>query len=288
MALQITVEQIEGGGGSMQGLILVTWEKFLTDHFGDAFVTLYRKAIKQAPSDAPLVSRTYADEVIQTAIITAVKLANTDTQHMLYEFGRYFMISPLVNHLCGYIFSRIHNARDMVLVMRKAHTQIDQSNNSVAPPLFTCIPLDGKPNGITVIYENPYRLCALLHGAIVGSGEYYKERVLVKECSCMLKGDPSCQFEVIFEASDHTRPKETAAQQQRRLQQQETENRVLMALPSTQREAPSLLHLQKALGLRPLVLLEALNHLQFVGLISMQPARELVERRYWRRQMLLQ
>jgi hypothetical protein len=103
----------------------------------------------------------------------------------------------------------------------------------------------------------------------------------------MLKGDKFCQFDVLFEDSNHTRLKETDAQQKQRLQQQETEKRVLMALPYTQKEARSLLELQKALEMRPLTLLEALNHLQFVGLISMQPARELVSRRYWRVQMFL-
>jgi hypothetical protein len=272
----------------MQGLILVTWEKFLTDRFGDAFVALYRKAIKQAPSDTPLVSRTYTDEVLQTAIIVAVKLAKIDIQHILYEYGRYFMISPLVNHLYGYVFSRIHNTRDLILVMRKAHMHIGQHNKETSRPLFTCTPLGDKTNGLTVIYESPYQLCALLHGAIVGTGEYYKERVLVTECSCMLKGDKFCRFDVIFEASNHTRPKETAIQQKQRRERQDNEFRVLMALPYTSAEAPSLLELQKALQLRPLALLEALNHLQFAGLISMLPASELVNRRYWRTPTLLQ
>jgi hypothetical protein len=122
---------------------------------------------------------------------------------------------------------------------------------------------------------------------MIGAGEYYKERVLVKERSCMLKGDKSCQFEVIFEASSQPHPKETDAQQKQRRQQQEIENRVFMALPYTPNEARSLLELQKALELRPLMLLEALNHLQFVGLISMLPAREMTARRYWRSQMYL-
>jgi len=270
----------------MQGLILVTWESFLSHQFGEAFVTLYRKSLKQAPSEAPLVSRTYADEVLPKAVEAAAGLAKIDTQRMLYEYGRYFMTSPLVNHLCGYIFSRIHNAHDMILVMRKAYTQIGHYNG-VAPPLFACVPLDSKPNGLTVIYESPRRLCAFLHGAIVGIGEYNKERVLVKERYCMLKGDGSCRFDVIFEASNQTRPKETEAQQKQRLQRQEIENRVLMALPYTPNKASSLLELQQMLGLRPLTLLEALNHLQFVGLISMLPARELTARRYWRSQMLV-
>ena len=272
----------------MQGLVLVTWEKFLTDQFGEAFVTLYRKSIKQAPFGAPLVSQTYADEVLQMAVEAAVKLANIDTRRILYAYGRYFMTSPLVNHHYGYIFSRVHNARDILLVMSKAHTQMGLGGMGITLPLFTCTPLDGKPDGMTLIYEGPYQLCALLHGAIIGAGEYYKERVLVKERFCVLKGDKSCLFDVMFAANSHTRLNETDVQQQQRLQQQETEYRVLLALPYTQIEARSLLELQQSLALRPLTLLEALNHLQFVGLISVQPARELVARRYWRTPPLLQ
>jgi predicted hydrocarbon binding protein len=277
----------EGRGGSMQGLVFVTWEKFLMEHFGETFVTLYRKAIKQAPSDAPLLSRTYTDEALQTAVEAAAKLAKTGKRHMLYEYGRYFMTCPLVNHLCGYIFSRVHNARDMILVMRKAHAQMQQGNRGMVPPLFSCIPLTGNPNGITVIYNDPHRLCPLLHGAIVGVGEYYKERAQVKERSCMLNGDKFCQFDVVFEASNAVNSKETRAQQEQKLRQQQTESLVLTALPYAQKDAPSLLELQKVLELRPLTLLEALNHLHFVGLISMQPARELMSRRYWRAQLLL-
>jgi predicted hydrocarbon binding protein len=268
----------------MQGLVFVIWEKFLAAQFGETFVTLYRKSIKQAPSDAPLISKTYSDENLKRAVEAAAKLAGKDVHAMLYEYGRYFMTSPLVNHLFGYIFSRVHNAHDMILVMRKTRTQNPQS---AIPPLFTCMQIDNQPNTLRIIYDSPRQLCAFLHGAIVGTGKYYKEHIHVEECFCMLKGDAFCQFDVTFEANNPQRLKENTVQHAQRRKQQQVENRVLVALPYAQQDAPSLLELQKALELRPLTLLEALNHLHYVGLISMRPARELMSRRYWRTQLLL-
>jgi hypothetical protein len=48
----------------MHGLIFVTWEKYLTERFGQARLNTYRNAIGESAASAPLASRLYDDATL--------------------------------------------------------------------------------------------------------------------------------------------------------------------------------------------------------------------------------
>lgn len=266
----------------MQGLMFVLWEHFLTDFFGELFTTRYRQSINQEPSTAPKLSRSYTDDTLFQAVKAAARLAHVDEQFMYYEYGRYFIKNPLVHRLYHSAVSHAKNSRDMLRVLSSALTPIPQTNEEIALPSFTCISTKGQANSLTISTINKQQLCGLLQGAIIGIGEIYKKRVRVKEHSCTRKGDAICQFEAIFESSQPQLPPPASQQRQQQIQLQQIEERILLTLPYTQQSAISHLELQKTLTIRPVTLLQALNHLQSSGLIATQPAYEIMFRRYWR------
>jgi hypothetical protein len=265
----------------MQGLIFFIWEKFLSDRFGDEFITHYHNTIKQIVSDAPLVSYACDLEPLQTAIQGAATLSKTETNHILYEYGRYFMVSPLVHQIYGYLFSQAQNTYEMISLINKLSKPKSHLNKNIPSAPFKCKPIIGSDTkGIRVIYNGNSFFCPLFYGAIAGAGEYAKEHLNVTERLCRHKGHPYCQFDVIYE-NTHKLTKILVLREQRD-QQQQLEKRILQTLPDTPEEAISLLELQKYLNLRPFNLVNTIEHLQLNGQIGMHPAQEMMSRRYWR------
>ncbi len=277
----------------MHGLIFVTFEKYLAERFSGAVLTEYRETLGETAATSPLASRTYSDEALLAGVKTACKLTGTPLDTLLWEYGRYFMLNGLTSHLCAYLLTKVNNGRDLLLMMRQAHAQMRRMPDGLTPPLFEYQALSPSPRDVSLIYDSPRKLCALLWGAIEGAAQRYGQRVQVVEVSCMKRGAPICRFDLSF-STPISRPLEaleTPEQIAKRANQQQLANLVLSVLPMEY--GLTLGELQEHLRIwevsqqqtRPAVLLEALRHLQHAGLVSSTanlPDDNLANRRYWR------
>jgi hypothetical protein len=274
----------------MHGLVFVTWEKYLLERFGSTILSSYRNAIGETPINAPLASKIYDDEMLLAGVGTACRITGLPAHTILREYGRYFMLNGLTNHLCAYLLTRVHSGRELLLVMRDAHNQMHYSSESITPPLFSYEPLTGLPNGIVLIYDSPRQLCPVLYGAVEGAAERYGEKVTIIEQSCMKKGADVCRLELHFTPGTRAiqEPPEQLLQQ---LMQQQLADLVLTLLPH--KDGVTFLELHQLLQnyrapsepVRPSALLKALRHLQYAGLVAStanQPGDNLTQRRYWR------
>ena len=79
----------------MHGLIMVTWEKYLGERFGDELLYRYRKGIDEGVYDAPLTNRVYDDEALLAGIAEASRLTRIPVGSLLYEYGSYFISNGL-------------------------------------------------------------------------------------------------------------------------------------------------------------------------------------------------
>lgn len=277
----------------MHGLIVVTWEKYLSERFGGFLLKEYRVALGETAATSPLASRTYSDDVLLAGVKTACTLTRLPLDTLLWEYGRYFMCNGLTSHLCAYLLTKVTNGRDLLLMMRQAHEQMRRLPDGLTPPLFEYEVISGSLDNISLSYDSPRMLCALLWGAIEGAAQRYGQRVQVVEVTCMKNGASACRFELSF-SDPVSRPleiMETPEQIAKRTNQQQLANLVLSVLPADY--GLTLADLQAQLGLwnvhaqqlRPALLLEALRHLQYAGLVSStanQPEDNLANRRYWR------
>lgn len=277
----------------MHGLIFVTWENYLTERFGKALLTSYRQTMGETPARAPLASQVYDDATLLAGVGAVCQLTSLPAETLLREYGRYFMLNALTSHLCAYLLTQVHSGRDLLLTMRQAHQQMGRTPEGLTPPLFGYEALPGDPQGVVLIYESPRQVCAVVKGAIEGAAERYGEQAQIVELTCMKQGAPACRFEVHFSAARSRREvdRETPQQQARHLAHQQLASFVLSILPAE--GGVTLGELQEYLRrrganpqtYRPSVLLEALRHLQFVGLVAStanQPGDDLTHRRYWR------
>ncbi len=276
----------------MQGIIFVTWEKYLADRFGNTFLNLYRETIGETASTVPLTSRVYDDAQLLAGVTAASKLAYFPVDTLLREYGRYFLINGLTSHLCTYLLAQAHSGRDLLLMMRKAHAQMKHSPDGLTPPVFGFEFVSQSPNGLILLYDSHRQLCPVLYGAIEGAAERFGEKVQIVESTCMRQGASQCRFEVNFTRTSaplhHNQTPQQAAQTKAK---QQLADQVLRALPDS--DGLTLQDLQRVMQhwpvsselLRPSQLLEALKHLQYAGLIAStanQAEDNLATRRYWR------
>lgn len=277
----------------MHGLIFVTWEKYLCERYSETTLKHYREEIGETAATSPLASRTYSDEVLLQGVAVACKLTGTTLDTMLWEYGRYFMLNGLTSHFCAYLLTKVNNGRDLLLMMRKAHAQMRRLPDGLTPPLFEYEVNSPSPQEVSLVYDSPRQLCALLWGAIEGAAQRYGQRVQVVEVSCMKHGAPVCRFDLRFSqpTSKPLELLETPEQIAKRANQQQLANLVLSVLPTEY--GLTLMELQEHLRVwevrpeqaRPALLLEGLRLLQHAGLVSStanQPGDNLANRRYWR------
>lgn len=280
----------------MHGLIFVTWEKYLTERFGNTFLSDYRKEIEETAAKAPLVSRLYSDAMLLAGIGAVNKLTRVPVDTLLQEYGHYFIINGLTSHLCSYVLSQVQSASELLRSMGEVHARLRQTHEGVTPPLFQ-YEVSAHANEVRLIYDSDRKLCSVLRGAIEGAAEYYGEQVRINELTCMKRGGQVCRIVAQFSGprTDVLTLKLIPEQLVRREMQQKLRRHVLASLPGYETvDGTTLSELQKLLlrrgdvdanQLRPAVLLEAIQQLQFAGLVKSsanQPGDSLAHRRYWR------
>lgn len=293
----------------MHGLVFVTWEKYLAERFGTSLLDDYRKAIGEGIGATPLASRVYSDEQLLAGVAAASRLTRVAADALLHEYGRYFILNGLTSRLCAYLLNEVHGGRDLLLMMRSAHEQMNHAEESVMSPVFEYQAMPSDPFGLYLIYDSPRQLCSLLLGAIEGAAVRYGERAQVREQTCMKHGAPTCTFAIRFlRPSGPSRaasmPTTSAAeyapsvsqpapwQQERWEAQRLLADAVYAVLPDA--DGISLDEVQGRLRMhvaevgaatRPFLVLEALNHLSHAGWAASsanQPGDTLGSRRYWR------
>ncbi|HEX4208487.1 MAG TPA: heme NO-binding domain-containing protein [Ktedonobacteraceae bacterium] len=273
----------------MHGLIFVTWEKYLGERFGTHLLNRYRAALEETPLHTPVASHVYSDETLLTGVGMASTLTAQPAEVLLREYGRYFILNSLTSHLCAYLLRKVHTSRELLLMMRQAHAQMRLTPEALTPPLFEYAAHPTDPQGLTLIYDSPRQLCSVLVGAIEGAAQRFGEEVEVVERTCMRKGASACRFEIRF--MPPAQPVQDIPETTQRHQaQQHLANQVLAALPRDEYTSCTLMELHHAL--KPMlnhprlsVLLEAIYHLQYAGLVAStasQPGDNLTNRRYWR------
>lgn len=276
----------------MQGIMMVTWERYLADRFGNTFLNLYRETLGETTASVPLASRVYDDAQLLAGVTTASQLAHFPVDTLLREYGRYFLLNGLTDHLCAYLLAQVHNGRDLLLMMRKAHAQMKHLPDGLTPPVFGFELLPQAATGLILIYDSHRQLCPVLYGSIEGAAERFGETAQIFESTCMRRGAETCRFEVTFMRNSAPLPEAQTPQQIAQVRgKQQLADLVLTALPDA--DGLTLQDLRKLMQhwpissdrLRPSALFEALEHLQFAGLVGStanQPGDNFERRRYWR------
>lgn len=280
-------------GREMHGLLFVTWERYVAERFGQPIFQVYRDSIGETMETAPIANRVYSDETFVARVQTLCGLIGEDPDTIFREYGRYFIINGLTGYLCAYFLLQVHSGRDLLLAMREGHAQMRRMPDGLTPPLFNYETSTTHTQNLVLLYDSPRKLCSILLGAIEGAGERYGERANVIERSCMRYGAPLCRFEISFQPLNTFR-QESGEGEEFYIHHQEKQllaESVLLQLPYQKGSTLAELQMRLEKGaahpeqLRPHLIVEALRHLQYAGLVAStanQPGDTLVNRLYWR------
>jgi predicted hydrocarbon binding protein len=82
----------------------------------------------------------------------------------------------------------VKNSEDII------HRVIRIKNPELNPPTLKCS--CPSPDEVEVTYNSPLKMCAFAKGLLKGIARYYKEKIIVNEKACVLKGSSSCVLSV--------------------------------------------------------------------------------------------
>ncbi|HKD75604.1 MAG TPA: heme NO-binding domain-containing protein, partial [Ktedonobacterales bacterium] len=253
----------------MHGLIFVTFERYLTERFSSDVVQTYHEALSDENARHPFTNRVYADADWLAGMDAVSRATQISVDQLLREYGRHYILNALTGNLCAYLLNHVHCARDLLLLMRKAHAQLAHAIVGVDPPIFDYKAITPDMNSLILIYASPRHMCSLLFGTIEGAAERYHEKVAFDERACMKMGAPSCRIEVHFTSSAGQSSPTT--QDARWQDQKQLIDFIYSFLPDD--DGITLAELRERLRhrnvppdyLRPYILLRALEQLQFAG-----------------------
>lgn len=283
----------------MHGIIFVSWDRFLRAKFGDVFFQEYRTEMKQKGHGISLLNQTYPDEHLIKALTFVSQQQNMSIDTILRSFGQYYIMNELTGFVCAALLERVKSARELLLVMADAHSQLEQASREmrtshlISPPVFQYEHVYGYPDQLIVVYRGSRQLCPLLQGAIEGAGMRYHEKVNIVHYpnECMRHGGRFCRLSIQFEPLADALAHEEFLPSARVRSQEDIRRLVLQALPHNVQGAITLDQLPEAIrshalvgekvpALRTCQLDVALRQLMAIGLVA--STNTFSHCRYWR------
>lgn len=173
----------------MHGVIFASLRDYLTsEHSADLAQEVF--------GDQPifLLSESYEDALLVQLIVKAAGAAGRDVDEVVHDFG-VFTATKTFTRLYPAFFAIAPSAREFLLTVEtRIHELVRATIPNAEPPQLRIEELGA--DGVSIVYSSPRRLCVLLRGLVQGTARHYGEVAAIEEPTCMLRGDPSCTFEI--------------------------------------------------------------------------------------------
>jgi hypothetical protein len=173
----------------LHGVIFTSFRDFLSATHESELV---EKVFEGEP--VYLLSQAYPDERLVALIERACKLTGVDSAALLYNFG-VFTGETTFTRLYPAFFAIAPSAREFLLTVEThIHELVRATIPNAMPPQLH---VEGRgPDGVSVVYSSPRKLCVLLRGLAEGTARHYGETATIEEATCMHRGDPQCTFNI--------------------------------------------------------------------------------------------
>ncbi len=180
----------------MKGIINKGIQEFIESTHGEAVwnAVKERAGCEEVPFFA--VGQDYPDAMSVALIQAAAETLGVPVETAMLECGKFMVPNTVKRNYPSYIALAGSSAREFLLNMTRIHRQVTRSIANAAPPNFEYEELeDGR---LIMHYQSERRLCAVLHGLILGVGVLFGEDLEVEEVNCVLRGDARCSMAVTF------------------------------------------------------------------------------------------
>jgi Haem-NO-binding len=146
-----------------------------------------------------LLSESYDDALLVQLVVKAAGATGREVDEVIHDFG-VFAATTTFARLYPAFFAIAPSAREFLLTVEtRIHELVRATIPNAAPPQLW-IEEHGE-DGVSITYSSPRRLCVLLRGLVQGTARHYGDVAAIEEPTCMLRGDPSCSFEITLSAA---------------------------------------------------------------------------------------
>ena len=175
----------------MHGVIFSSFRDFLTaEHGSDAAQRIFDG------EPVYLLSESYPDENLERLVGRATAELGLEVDQFIHDFG-VFTASTTFARLYPAFFAIASSAREFLLTVEtRIHELVRATIPNAEPPQLHVTELG--PEGVSISYSSPRRLCLLLQGLVEGTAAHYVETVAIEQPTCMHRGEARCTFEVRF------------------------------------------------------------------------------------------
>lgn len=176
---------------AVHGVIFASYYDFLTSRFGgEAARGLF------AGEPVFLMSEAYEDERFFGLVKRTCEEKEVEADELIHDFG-VFTAQKTFARLYPAFFAVAGGARPFLLTIEeRIHELVRATIPDASPPQLRASALGEE--GVRIEYMSPRQLCVLLEGLVRGTAAHYGERAEIDQPECMLRGDPTCLFDVRF------------------------------------------------------------------------------------------
>ncbi|MFN2432384.1 MAG: heme NO-binding domain-containing protein [Gemmatimonadota bacterium] len=181
----------------MQGLIYHYLRDFCAQQFGEP-VWERARCRAQVPERSFLLMRQYPDRYTQdlvSALREELGPEGPPAGEILFGFGRH--LGACFQRDFEWYFDRFASAKEMLAGIEPViHAELRRHSPETRPPELQARPL--PRGGLRLRYRSPRRLCDVMRGLIVHVAQVYGDRVVIRERTCMNRGDDACELLLAF------------------------------------------------------------------------------------------
>ena len=135
----------------------------------------------------------YPDADMVALVTAASQLSGRPLTALLEDFGEFLAPDLLIMHQ-ALINPQWRTLDVLEHTEANIHTVVRDRNPGAQPPELVCQRTSAEE--VVITYGSARRLCAVAKGIARGLAQWYQEKIVINEHSCMLQGDSVCTISV--------------------------------------------------------------------------------------------
>jgi Haem-NO-binding len=176
----------------MHGIIFSELKKYVETRFSvETWPTLLNEA--GLGSKLYMGIQSYPDQDAVALVTTAARLTGQSAPAILEDFGT-FIAPDLLGMYRTLLRPDWKTLELLENVERTIHTVVRARHHGAAPAQITCSRTG--PNEVILTYRSARRMCPVAKGIVLGLGQYYGQKVSVRETQCTHRGAETCMMTV--------------------------------------------------------------------------------------------
>jgi len=179
----------------MKGIIFNLLEGFVVENYGDQTYDKLIGSCSLKTKGEFVGPGSYPDEDLLEIVTQAAKMKDVAPGALIEAFGK-FCFPKLAERFPQFV-KPYSNPKDFLKTIHSViHVEVKKLYKDAETPEFSY--MEPSPTELIMVYKSKRKFCALVDGLLNGVSEYFKWPISFHQSQCMLKGSPSCDYQISF------------------------------------------------------------------------------------------